>query len=100
MTDFILVGDKDYDLRDKQHFLMRDTVINAYNNWADFYQNTEKLKMMNTKFEDFCVGCILVLALIAFSPILIPMFVILFIINLFDNKGNFKKAFKDTISKG
>lgn len=56
--------------------------------------------MMNTKFEDFCVLCILVLALIAFSPILIPLFVIFFIISLVDNKGNFKKAFKQTIRKG
>lgn len=56
--------------------------------------------MNNTKFEDFCVFCILVVALIAFSPILIPMFVILFIINLFDNKGNFKKAFHNTMKKG
>lgn len=32
-------GDKDYDLRDKQQFLkLRDTVINAYNAWIDFYQ--------------------------------------------------------------
>lgn len=56
--------------------------------------------MNNTKFEDFCIFVILVLAVIAFSPILIPAFAIFFIVNLFYNKGNFKKAFKDTIRKG
>lgn len=58
------------------------------------------MKHVDTKFEDFCIFCILVLALIAFSPILIPMFVIFFIVNLLYNKGNFKKAFKETIRKG
>lgn len=56
--------------------------------------------MNNTKFEDFCVFCMCVLFLIAFSPLIVSLFVILFIINLFDNKGNFKKAFKQTIRKG
>lgn len=53
--------------------------------------------MNNTKFEDFCVFCMFVLLLIVFSPLIIPLFVILFIINLFDTKGNFKKAFKRTM---
>lgn len=44
MTDFILNGDKDYELRDKLHFLLRDTVINAYNNRVEFYKHTEKTK--------------------------------------------------------
>lgn len=31
-----------YDLRDKQQFLkLRDTVINAYNNWIEFYKKQE-----------------------------------------------------------
>ena len=55
---------------------------------------------MNAKFENFCVFCMWVLVLIVFSPLVIPMLVILFIISLIDNKGNFKKAFKETIRKG
>lgn len=55
---------------------------------------------MNTKFADFCIFAILVLAIIAFLPLIIPMFVILFIVNLFYHKGNFIKAFKETIRKG
>lgn len=56
--------------------------------------------MQNNKFEDFCVFVILVLAIITLLPLLIPMFVIFFVVNLFYNKGNFKKAFEDTIRKG
>lgn len=58
------------------------------------------MKYVDIKFGDFCLFCILVFAFIAFSPILIPMFVIFFIVNLLYNKGNFKKAFKETIRKG
>lgn len=69
--------------------------------WVDIaLKIRRKIKMQNTKFEDFCVFAILVLVIIALSPLLISMFVVLFIVNLLYNRGNFKKAFKDTMKKG